>query len=93
MNVGLGLAWSAALLSHPLLDVTTTDPGTAARGFGIPLFWPVLNRRWYVRRPIYRTVQLKAYFTASDLVWRSLLAEVSVLGPVSLILVLGGYLF
>ncbi len=47
------VAWSAALVTHPLLDLVTTGPRIAARGFGIALFWPLSNRRWFLRRPLF----------------------------------------
>ena len=45
-------AWSAALFTHPILDVLTTGPRGGARGYGIPLAWPVSRKRWFLRRPI-----------------------------------------
>jgi membrane-bound metal-dependent hydrolase YbcI (DUF457 family) len=46
-------AWSAALVSHPLLDLLTTGPRIAADGSGIALFWPLSNRRQHLRRPLF----------------------------------------
>lgn len=46
-------AWSTALLTHPLLDLLTTGPRIAAGGSGIALFWPLSNRRGYLRRPLF----------------------------------------
>src|SRR3972149_6001108 len=57
VDLSLGLAWSAALLSHPVLDLVTTSPGAAAAGFGIPLLWPVLSRRWTLQPPVFHTVE------------------------------------
>jgi len=48
---GVEIAWIAALLSHYLLDVATTGPTLGRLGWGIPLFWPVSGRRFYVSRP------------------------------------------
>lgn len=47
----LELAWIAAFLSHFLLDVITTGPTLGRLGWGIPLFWPVSRKRFYVSRP------------------------------------------
>lgn len=92
-NPGLGLAWSAALFSHPLLDVITTGPRDAAGGFGIPLFWPLSSRRWYLASPVYRSIPLAAYLSSAEEVWRGLWTEVSLLGPLSGTLVLFVCLF
>lgn len=51
LRPGVELAWTAALLSHLLLDVLTTGPTLGRLGWGIPLFWPVSRRRFHVRRP------------------------------------------
>lgn len=48
---GLLAAWIAALLSHYLLDVITTGPTLGRLGWGIPLFWPVSRKRFWVSRP------------------------------------------
>jgi membrane-bound metal-dependent hydrolase YbcI (DUF457 family) len=85
---GLSLAWSAALFSHPILDVLTTGPRDGAGGFGIPLFWPLSSRRWYLARPVYRSIPLRAYLSSADEVWRGLSIEVSLLAPLTLALVL-----
>lgn len=50
LEQGTLLAWSAALLSHPFLDVITTGPKIAS--WGIPLFWPLSPRRFWVKWPI-----------------------------------------
>ena len=50
--VGLVLAWTAALLSHYLLDVVTTGPTLGRLGWGVPLLWPISRRRFYVNRPL-----------------------------------------
>ena len=52
LPAGVLLAWCAALLSHPFLDVITTGPKLGARSWGIPLFWPLRSRRFWVTRPI-----------------------------------------
>lgn len=44
-------AWIAALLSHYVLDVITTGPTLGRLGWGIPLFWPLSRRRFWVRHP------------------------------------------
>lgn len=92
LQLRLCLAWSVALLSHPILDVFTTDSATAARGFGIPLFWPLVAQRWYVRRPIYRPAGLKAYVCLNKGVWKGLLVEIGLLAPLSIALALLGHL-
>jgi len=46
------LAWIVALLSHDALDVVTTGPTLGKLGWGVPLFWPVSRRRFYVSRPL-----------------------------------------
>jgi membrane-bound metal-dependent hydrolase YbcI (DUF457 family) len=51
-EVGVLLAWSAALATHPFLDVITTGPTVARLGYGIPLFWPISRRRYFVQRPV-----------------------------------------
>ena len=45
------LVWSSALLSHLFLDVVTTGPTLARLNWGIPIFWPVSQRRYSVERP------------------------------------------
>ncbi len=52
------VSWEGALFSHVLLDVLSSGPALGARGHGIPLFWPVTSRRWYVHRPIFPDVNL-----------------------------------
>jgi membrane-bound metal-dependent hydrolase YbcI (DUF457 family) len=51
-TTGMLLAWSAALVSHPLLDVIATGPTVARLGWGIPLLWPLSRKRYFVSRPI-----------------------------------------
>ena len=48
----IALAWSLALVSHPLLDIGTTGPAVAARGHGVGILWPVSTRRWFLARPL-----------------------------------------
>jgi membrane-bound metal-dependent hydrolase YbcI (DUF457 family) len=70
------VAWLAALISHPLLDVITTGPGTAARGYGIALLWPLSRRRWFLERPVLdQDTDWVACRTARD-VWVGLRPEV-----------------
>ena len=89
---GVGFAWSAALFSHPILDIVVTGPRLADQGYGIPLFWPVSARRWFVRRPVFHTVPLGAYLTDAG-VWKALLSEFCVFGPLPIILVVLGQVF
>ncbi len=84
---GLGLAWAAALLSHPLLDLAGTGPTVAARGFGIALLWPLNSRRWFLRQPILRTAQLTACRSTEEFC-KAIGPELSSLAPVLIILVL-----
>lgn len=49
---GMLLAWVAALITHPLLDVVTSGPAVGRAGWGIPLLWPFSRRRFYLRRPL-----------------------------------------
>lgn len=84
---GVALAWSAALLSHPLLDVATTSPAAAAKGFGIPLFWPLLSRRWSLNPPLFQTAELAECQSVVE-VGKVLSTEMLFLAPASLGLVL-----
>jgi membrane-bound metal-dependent hydrolase YbcI (DUF457 family) len=52
LGTGVLLAWAAALLSHPLLDVITTGPTLGKGGWGIPLWWPLSRRRFFVTWPV-----------------------------------------
>jgi membrane-bound metal-dependent hydrolase YbcI (DUF457 family) len=74
------LAWSAALVSHPLLDVATSGPATGERGYGIPLFWPVYGRRWTLKHPIFDTMDFDECHSVRD-VWEGIRPEVYRLGP------------
>jgi membrane-bound metal-dependent hydrolase YbcI (DUF457 family) len=87
-RIGLGLEWLAALLSHPLFDVITTGLRDGAGGYGIPLFWPLSSRRWYLVKPIYRSIPRGAYLSSTREVWRGLSTEVSLLAPLTIALVL-----
>ena len=80
-------AWAAALLSHPLLDVATTGPRVGARGYGIPLFWPLSNKRWYLQRPILETAKFEACRSVRD-VWDGVRPEVVRIVPVALAVLL-----
>lgn len=77
---GLFWAGSVSLLSHPILDVITTGPGLARRGYGIAVFWPIGRRRFWVRRPIVNTPEFDACENVSD-VMAQLKPEVLRLGP------------
>ncbi len=88
-SIGPGVfwAWAAALLSHPLLDVATTGPRVGARGYGIPLFWPLSNKRWYLQRPILETAKFEACRSVRD-VWDGVRPEVVRIVPVALAVLL-----
>jgi membrane-bound metal-dependent hydrolase YbcI (DUF457 family) len=76
-------AWCGALVSHPLLDVITTGPKLRARGYGIPLFWPLSRTRWYLPRPLLETADFAACRSVRD-VWEGIRPEVLRIGPVAL---------
>jgi membrane-bound metal-dependent hydrolase YbcI (DUF457 family) len=80
--------WSVVLLSHPLVDLLATGPRTAHKGFGLPLFWPLWPRRWYLRRPLVEPPSLREY--RSGRVWRRLLRELTLFGPACVGMVLLG---
>ncbi len=88
-SIGSGVfgAWAAALLSHPLLDVATTGPQGAARGYGIPLFWPLSRKRWYLQRPLLETAKFEACRSVRD-VWDGVRPEVVRIVPVALAVLL-----
>ncbi len=90
VDPGLGLAWAAALFSHPLLDLVSTGPATAARGHGIALLWPLSSRRWFLQRPILSTVDLTACRSVVE-AWKAIGSEIYCLGPASVVLILLGY--
>ena len=77
-----GIAWIAALLSHPLLDVLATGPQLGSQGYGIALFWPVSKRRLYIQRPLYETMDLSKVRSPGDL-WDGVRPELIKLGPVT----------
>ncbi len=89
---GIGVAWAAALLSHPLLDLVTTGPATAARGAGITLLWPVVSRRWFLQHPLFAAGEFTECRSPVQ-VWKALLPEVYHLGPASAVIILLGHLF
>jgi membrane-bound metal-dependent hydrolase YbcI (DUF457 family) len=92
LEAGIGVAWAAALLSHPLLDLATTGPATAARGFGIALLWPVVSRRWFLRRPLFAAGELTECQSLRE-AWTALRPEVCLLAPTSMLIILLGRLF
>jgi len=73
-------AWTAALLSHLGLDVLCTGPVLGQLGHGIPLFWPLTRRRWFVRQPMVPEVDLLRDATPG-LIVRACLRELVLLGP------------
>jgi membrane-bound metal-dependent hydrolase YbcI (DUF457 family) len=77
------LAWSAALVSHPLLDLATSGPTVEKRGYGIPLLWPFQRRRWTLARPIFNTMDFEECHSVRDL-WEGIRPEVYRLGPPAL---------
>ncbi len=89
---GIGLAWAAALLSHPLLDVVTTGPALAARGAGIPLLWPIISRRWFLQHPLFAAGEFMKCQSRGQ-AWKALLPEVYFLGPMSIGIILLGHFF
>jgi membrane-bound metal-dependent hydrolase YbcI (DUF457 family) len=84
-------AWSGALLSHPVVDLLTTGPVGAARGYGIRLLWPFSTKRWFLARPILETPDFTACRSVGD-VWRGIRPELVRIAPVALI-VLGAAVF
>jgi membrane-bound metal-dependent hydrolase YbcI (DUF457 family) len=84
---GLLMCWGVALFSHPLLDIVTTGPDLAARGYGIALLWPFSRRRFFVRRPVVRTPELER----CEGMWQLVSAigpEVLILGPPTILVLL-----
>jgi len=73
-------AWTAALLSHLILDVLCAGPVLGRQGHGIPLLWPLTRRRWFVRRPVVPEANLPDRFTPG-LIFRACLWELVHLGP------------
>ena len=83
----VALAWLAALVSHPLLDVLTTGPSVGARGYGIGVLWPLGRRRWFLARPLLdQTTEWESCRSLGE-VWRGLEPELLLFGPVSLAVV------
>jgi len=91
VELRLGLAWAAALLSHPVLDVLTTGPKIDDTQVGIPLLWPVTSSRWFLLRAIVATDPLMEVQPLRG-VRNVLLAEIYVLGPLLMALLLIDYL-
>jgi membrane-bound metal-dependent hydrolase YbcI (DUF457 family) len=84
-------AWSVVLLSHPLVDLLATGPRAGRMGLGLPLFWPLCPRRWYLRRPPIRPPSLEQY--RSGAAWCLLLPELALFGPACVgMVLLGGVL-
>ena len=74
--------WVVVLVSHPVVDVVTTGPELAARSYGIPLFWPLVRKRWFLERPILDTADFSACRSLHD-VWAAVRPELLRLGPAS----------
>ena len=78
----VAVCWFVALLSHPLLDVCTTGPTSAAGGWGIAMFWPLSPRRWYLRRPLFDPGDALVRCRSVRCVWQCLRPELLRLGGV-----------
>jgi membrane-bound metal-dependent hydrolase YbcI (DUF457 family) len=89
LSPGLVLAWSVALLSHPIVDVLSTGPKSARAGFSIPLFWPLTSRRWYMQCPLVQSPSLDSYTPRK--IWRALLPEIWFFGPTCVTLIALGH--
>lgn len=50
LSWGLLFAWIAALLTHPILDYLTTGTQLGKVGYGIALWWPVSQTRYFSKR-------------------------------------------
>ncbi len=83
--------WLAALLSHLVLDVLCTGPAVGRGRLGIPLFWPLSARRWYVHRPIVPPTNALEQCSARDII-RMGVHEILHLGPAALALIVSGHL-
>ena len=84
----VALAWLAALVSHPVVDVLTTGPSLGARGYGIGVLWPLGRRRWYMQRPLLdQTTEWESCRSLGE-VWRGIKPELLLFGSVSLIVFL-----
>lgn len=88
LDGGMLLAWSLALVSHPLLDVATSGPTLGRLGWGIPLFWPVSRRRFFARRPLLVGDRTESVRPADTL--REMREDLLRLGPVCLAVFLLG---
>ena len=83
----VALAWWAALISHPVLDVVTTGPTLAERGYGIGILWPVRGRRWFSQRPIIdQTTEWGSCRSVRE-VWDGLVPEIVMLTPVCALII------
>jgi membrane-bound metal-dependent hydrolase YbcI (DUF457 family) len=91
LELQLVAAWTAALLSHLVLDVLSTGPVLGRQGHGIPLFWPLTHRRWFVREPMFPEADLLEEITPGLLV-QTCLREVVHLGPAAGALLVLGHL-
>ena len=80
--------WSFALLAHPLVDALTTKVERDRANLGVPLFWPLFSRRYYLPRPLIQPPTLSSYTSPSLL--RDLWPEIALFGPTCLTLVLLG---
>ncbi len=74
--------WTAALVSHPFVDVITCGPVAAGDGYGIALLWPLSRKRWSMERPVLETADFGACRSVRD-VWVGVLPEIVRLGPAS----------
>ncbi len=87
-DLRIALAWSVALITHPLLDVVTSGPSMGERGYGIGLFWPVHPKRWFLQRPIIdQSTDWGACGTVRD-VWEGVRPEIYRLAPVCVLVTL-----
>jgi membrane-bound metal-dependent hydrolase YbcI (DUF457 family) len=84
-------AWTGALLSHLVLDVLSTGPVLGRQGHGISLFWPLTQRRWFVREAMFPEADLLEEITPGLLV-RTCLRELVHLGPAAGALLVLGHL-
>lgn len=93
LNVGwrLMLAWTAALMSHLVLDILCTGPALGQIASGIPLFWPFSSRRWCVPRPMFPEVNFLEGVPAA-VIGRACLRELLHLGPAAGVLILLSHL-
>ncbi len=88
MNGKFMVAWTAALMSHLVLDVLCTGPSL---GHGIPLLWPLTPRRWSVPRPMFPQVNFLEE-VSPGVIGRACLRELLHLSPAALVLLLLGHL-